>query len=259
MNREDELLKRHLLDLANTAYMRQTAVYSDFLNLWELHIYHKTAEEFPPIRREVFGGYEFAERQMVAFLPDALSFDWEESDAGRGTFPIQCLVVRPRNEKFTETLSHRDYLGAILNLGVDRSKIGDILTEPSCAYVMCQEKMGSFLARELSRVRHTPVMTDICQIDQISYTPRTETVSGTVPSVRLDAVIALAFRVSRSKMTPLIEGGKVFVNGRLITSNAYLLRDQDLVSVRGYGKFRFCAPEGQTRKGRYFTTLERFI
>ena len=61
------------------------------------------------------------------------------------------------------------------------------------------------------------------------------------------------------KLAPLIEGGKVFVNGRLVTSNAYLLRDQDLVSVRGYGKFRFLEPEGQTRKGRYFTRLERFV
>ena len=62
------MLKRRLLDLANTAYMRGIAVYSDFLNLWELNIYHSAAEEFPPLRREAFGGYEYAERQMVALM-----------------------------------------------------------------------------------------------------------------------------------------------------------------------------------------------
>ncbi len=249
------MLKRRLLDLANTAYMRGIAVYSDFLNLWELNIYHSAAEEFPPLRREAFGGYEYAERQMVAFLPDAFSFDGETAPA----FPIRCLAIRPVNEKFSDALTHRDYLGALLNLGIDRCKLGDILAEPSCAYVMCQEKLCPFIARELSRVKHTTVTVEICSPGEISYVPRTETVSGTIPSVRLDAVIALAFGASRSKLAPLIEGGKVFVNGRLVTSNSYLLRDQDLVSVRGYGKFRFLEPEGQTRKGRYFTRLERFV
>ena len=94
-------------------------VFTDFMNLNELNIFHSCVKEFAYVSYRLFGGYEHAERQIAAFLPDALSYNYD--------FPVVSLKIRPLQKKFAEDLSHRDYLGALLNLGVDRSKIGDIL------------------------------------------------------------------------------------------------------------------------------------
>ena len=89
-------------------------------------------------------------------------------------------------------------------------------------------------------------------------TPQFETISGTCASVRLDSLIGLAFQSSRSSMVSFIEGGQVFVNGKLITSNGYEPKDGDIVSVRGKGRFRYEGIWGQTKKGRYSIKLSRY-
>ena len=125
----------------------------------------------------LFGGYEHAERQIAAFLPDALSYNYD--------FPVVSLKIRPLQKKFAEDLSHRDYLGALLNLGVDRSKIGDILVGEKEAIFFCEEGIAPFLQQELTRVRHTPVLVEAAAPDEIQVTERHGTpVRGTVSTVR---------------------------------------------------------------------------
>ena len=131
MNREEELFKKRLKDLASAADRRGIVVFTDFMNLNELNIFHSCTREFGYVSYQLFGGYEHAERQIAAFLPDALSYSYD--------FPIISLKIRPLQKKFAEDLSHRDYLGALLNLGVDRSKIGDILVGEKEAIFFCEE------------------------------------------------------------------------------------------------------------------------
>ena len=119
MNKEELMLRKRLIDLSNQSFQRDIVTFSDFLNLNELHILHTTPKELFPSRYEAFGGYDLAERQMIAFLPDALLYEYE--------YPIQAVVLRPLNTRFAEELSHRDYLGSVMNLGVERSKFGDII------------------------------------------------------------------------------------------------------------------------------------
>ena len=88
---------------------------------------------------------------------------------------------------------------------------------------------------------------------------RTESIKGSVASIRLDSLIALACKGSRSSLASMIEEGKVFVNGKLITSNGYTPKEQDLISVRGIGKFRYCGILSQTKKGRYYIEIQKFI
>ena len=114
MNREEELFKKRLKDLASAADRRGIVVFTDFMNLNELNIFHSCTREFGYVSYQLFGGYEHAERQIAAFLPDALSYSYD--------FPIISLKIRPLQKKFAEDLSHRDYLGALLNLGVDRPR-----------------------------------------------------------------------------------------------------------------------------------------
>lgn len=259
MNKEEELFQKRLFDLANQADMRNVVTYSDFLNLNELNILHSSAKELSFIKWQLFGGYEFAERQIAAFIPDALSYVYETEEEIQKEYPILCIHITPLHEKYADALTHRDYLGAILNLGIERSMIGDIVIDGVHAYLFCHKKMGDFLCRELTRVKHTVVKTERMEVEQITYQPKLERIKGSVASVRLDSLLSLAFGSSRSRLTELIEGGKVFVNGKLITSNGYRVKEQDVISARGLGRFRFVGNVSETRKGRLFVEIEKYI
>lgn len=250
MNREEELFKKRLIDLANTADRRGIVTFTDFMNLNELNIFHSSTGSFSYVETKLFGGYEHAERQMAAFIPDALSYSYE--------YPICSLKIEPLQKKFADALNHRDFLGALLNLGVDRCKIGDILVGDKEAVFFCEKKIAPFLIQELTRVRHTTVLCRENQNGTDTFAQKTETVTGTVSSVRLDSIIAAAMKTSRSSLTGLIEGGKVFVNGRLVTSNGYQLKEQDLISVRGVGRFRYLGQSSQTKKGRCVVEIEKY-
>ena len=241
MEKDDFFLKR-IRELANLSYQRDIVTFSDFLNLNEQNMVSSLKRQFPQIVMEIFGGYENAERQMVAFHPDALAFTWE--------YPIDCLKIEPKAIKFSENLSHRDYMGALLNLGVDRSVIGDIIVQEKAAWFFCQSKMTEFFLENLCRVRHTNILiTKVNDPEEFPH-PNLESINGTCASVRLDSLIALAFKASRSSMVSYIESGQVFVNGKLITSNGYEPKEGDIVSVRGKGRFIFDGVSHQTKKGR---------
>lgn len=250
MERE-ELFCRRMEELADAAYSRGIVTFSDFLDLYELHMIHGIDWRGHGVTVAHSGGYDSAERQIAAFLPDALLFEWQ--------YPWKCLKVLPAAPKFAETLTHRDYLGSILGLGIERCKIGDILVKGNEACFFCQERMADFLLQELRTVRHTSVTVEACDFQEQGFRPEEEEITGTVASVRLDSVISLAFSISRSSTAPLIEGGKVFVNGKLITSNGYHLNEGDLISVRGQGKFRYGSMMNQTEKGRKLINLFRYI
>ena len=251
MTREEQQLEKHFRDLARTAYQRGIAVFSDFLNLNELNIFQSLRGEFSDLETETFGGYELAERQIAVFRPEAPVF--------YADYPVKCLKITPLNAKFAEDLNHRDYLGAVLNLGIDRACLGDILVEEDAAYLFCLERMADFIRDNLIRIRHTSVYVEQVEAENFHYEPKYKEVSGTVASVRLDKLLALAFNASRSSLTGLIEGGKVFVNGKLVTSNGYEPKEGDLISVRGMGRFRFRETGGQSKKGREYVILWRYI
>ena len=252
---KDILFEKRMKELSKNAYYRGILTFSDFLDLNELNMLHSLSFDEPGVRLETYGGYAVAERQMAAFIPDAFFIDTENMAAA---FPMVCIAIRPAMEKFAEELTHRDYLGAVLNLGIDRSRIGDILVQGKTGYMFCHETMADFILDSLDRVRHTNVRPEV--LYDLSLLPelKTEIISGTVSSVRLDSVIALAFSASRSSLISLIEGGKVFVNGKNVVSNAYNLKEGDIISVRGKGKFRFEEVGTMTRKNRYRVSIARY-
>lgn len=251
MTKEEQQLEKHLRDLARTAYQRGITTFSDFLNLNELNIFQGMRKELSYLETESFGGYELAERQIAVFRPEAPVFCAD--------YPVACLRIYPPQAKFAEELNHRDYLGAVLNLGLDRSCLGDILVEEKEAYLFCLERMADFICENLTRIRHTQVLVERVEAEDFHYEPKYKEVTGTVASVRLDRLLALAFNASRSSLSGLIEGGKVFVNGKLITSNGYEPKEGDLVSVRGMGRFRYQGTGGQSKKGREYVILWRYI
>lgn len=258
MEKEETLLRKRLIELSDLAYQRGIVTYSDFLNLNELHILDSTPKDSFAVPYRTFGGYPFSERQMAAFLPDAFYMYTEEEEI-RQSFPINIVKITPLHTKYSEDLGHRDYLGALLNLGIERAKLGDILLDAREAYLFVNEKLSGFVCEELTRVKHTTVHCLTVESADFNYNPRFEEIKGTVASVRLDSLLSLVYHSSRSKLTGLIEGGRVYVNGKLITSNGYHVKDDDIISVRGMGRFQYKGILSETKKGRRYVSVYKYI
>lgn len=248
--KEEQLFKKRFFELAGLCYQRDIQTSTGFLSLNEQNLFHLIEKSLPPVRIGINGGFEEAERKIVCFFA---SYDDENID-----LPITLLEVVPSNIRYSEELTHRDYLGAIMNLGLERSCIGDILTNEEGAYVFCLKKMADFLCQELTMVRHTPVRCHRAELSE-PIVPKTEQICGSVASARLDSVVAMVFSSSRTKILPLIEGEKVFINGKICTSPSTLLKEDEIVSVRGLGKFRFKGCKGLTKKGRLYVYADRYV
>ena len=131
--------------------------------------------------------------------------------------------------------------------------------DEECAYLFCMQKIADFLCDNLTRIRHTTVLCQVFEGERKEIPLRTEKIEGTVASVRLDTLLALAWKTSRSSLVGMIEDGRVFVNGKCITSNGYHVKENDLISARGMGRFVYEGMLSQTKKGRYLVKLEKYV
>jgi RNA-binding protein YlmH len=253
MTKEETLLKKRFVELGNAAFNRNIPVFTDFLNLNELNIFYSTVRELNTVKCQAFGGYESAERQMIAFIPDAFCYELEE------LFPLSVIKITPINQKFADILTHRDFLGAIVNLGIDRSKVGDILVKENEAILFCHEKLADFFVEQLTKVKHTNVRVMVDKLEDFEYEPEFKLLKGSISSTRIDSVLTLCCSTSRSQAVDYIMGKKVFLNGRLIEANSELIKDGDVISVRGVGKFVFTGILSQTKKGKVFVEMKQYI
>lgn len=249
MNEDTQYISKRLIDLSRQAERKGIVTFSDFLSLNEQSILqqnkNKLASDY-----EMSGGYEYAERQMVAFIPDALFYEWD--------YPMKCVRIRPAYPKFAEKLSHRDILGALMSLGIERSKIGDLIVNDREMFFFAEAGIVPYILDTLTSVRHTVVILEIEDDYRIDYVPHFQEKEAIVTSNRLDAVIAAICRISRSAALRLIQEGKIFVNGAESLHNAYYCKPGDVLSIRGFGKVRFGETLGVTKKDRVRFSYQLF-
>lgn len=241
--KELQQLKKRLKELAEKSYMQNLYCFTGFLGMAELDTFYRAQVEFSHVPYTTFGGNEGCERQMVRFGSMEM-LGYEEK------FPISCLHIRPLLAKFADTLTHRDFLGACMNLGIDRSTLGDIVIKENSAYLYCLETIAPYIMENLTKIKHTNVNCSVYEGEAKSLAPGLEIKEYQVASERLDAVIAKAYCLSREKSLILFREKKVFVNGRLQENNSGVPRMGDIVSVRGYGKFRYDGMSHTTKKGK---------
>lgn len=251
LDKDELLLYKRLKELSTNTYNRRINTYSNFLNLNEINIFYCIIKELPNVNYILYGGHEDAERRIVGFYLDE-SFAISE-------FPISCIKILPRSKKFSDSLNHRDFLGAVLNLGIERAKVGDILIQECEGFLFIDHTLKNFIIDNLTKIKHTQVMCIEVDLDMISIKPSFKEITKTVASPRLDSILSVAFNTSRSGLTAYVSTGKVYVNGKVITSNSYQLKEGDVVSVRSLGKFIYKQMTNQTKKGRYYVTLQKYI
>lgn len=187
------------------------------------------------------GGYPGAERVKAALVPaDCHWFD--------GNLDIAIIHITP--SAFAGELTHRDYLGAILALGITRDVLGDIVVIPTGAYVVCDQSMAAYIGQNLSQIGRETVsvesVDDMGQAAERQYRRETVTVAG----LRLDAVLSKAFRISRDASATLIRKGDVKLDFRPVFSPSAPVEEGSLVSCRGQGRVKILSTGGLTRKGR---------
>lgn len=241
MNDDVLYISKRFLDLSRQANRKGIVTFSDFLTLNEQTILQQNKEKLESEYR-MSGGYQYAERQMAAFIPDALFYEWE--------YPMRCVRIHPAYPKFAESLTHRDVLGALMSLGIERSKLGDLIVDGEEMLFFAQESIVPYITDQLTFVKHTVVTLEAEEDREIDYEPRFEQKEAIVTSNRLDAVIAAICKLSRSAALKMIQEGKIFVNGAECLHNTYYCKQGDLISIRGFGKVRFGETLGVTKKDR---------
>jgi len=247
----EEDLTRRISDLASRAWDQGVYCFTHFLSLAGISDFYRALPSLPPAPWRLFGGAEGCERQMLRFGDEALcGYD--------APFPIACLRILPLNEKFSEPLTHRDYLGALMGLGIERELLGDIAVREKEAYLFCEERIAPYIRERLVQVRRTSVSCAASAPPEGALY-ETRPMSVQVSSQRLDALIARVFRMSRGDAQVLFPAGKVFVSGRLCESPSHPPKAGDIISVRGFGRFRYRGMESLSKKGKENTAVELFV
>ena len=247
--KELQQLKKRLLELAGRSYEHGIYTFTPFLGLSEQQAFYEIQRDLAYAGTGMEGGSPLCERKMIRFGA-AENLGYEEP------YPIACLKVEPVMPKFAEQLTHRDFLGAIMNLGIERSTVGDIFVREKEAVVFCQDSMAPYLTRQLTQVRHTQVKCAVTEAAVGLKAPQTEQLTLSVSSARIDAVVSRLYNLTRSQSAELFRAGRIYVNGRLAENNSYALKEGDNVTVRGFGRFLYTGEQGETRKGRVRAGVE---
>ena len=248
-----ELIYAMLQDADRRAYDRGIPAAGGFLSMDEQSAYYKQEKDFLSHEHFLDGGHENADRAAAFFLPEY----FDRSEIISQTIAI--IRVLPLNVKFTEELSHRDYLGALMNLGIERDTIGDILTGEKSCIIFALRTISEVILRELTRVKHTSVSCELIERDEVDLSTRLEELSVNVASERIDAVIAAVYRISRQQAVQLIAADMVSISARQSVNAAKSLKEGDRVSVRGLGKFIYEGISGSSRRGRLYVDIKRFV
>lgn len=249
MNEDERKLQKRFMDLSNQAYYNDTFCFTNFLSMADVNVLMNSvdARQF-----ETFGGMEGCER-VVARFGNKEELGYEVP------YPITILKIEPFILKFADSLTHRDFLGALMNLGIEREILGDIWLDGKTAYVFMMDNMAEYVMQNLDKVKHTSVRVSRLEHMPVEVSLHLEEKEMIVASKRLDVVIAKVYNLSRSKTLDLFRERKVFVNGRIYENNSYQVRDGDIIATRGFGKFVYEKENYETKKGRLCLTIKEYV
>lgn len=231
-----------IIDKANSCMKNYDVKYSDFLNPYEVKNAIDILNSNSDIKYTIDGGYEHAERSVVFMYP----FYMEYGDIDNTLRFIQI----EGNFKF-KTISHKDYLGSLMNLGIKREKVGDIIIHENFCQVIVSADICDFIIMNLEKVSRNNVKVREISKEEIIYNPPNyKDISFTVTSSRLDCVISGIYNISRQESMKFINGEKVQVNYEKVTSASREIKDDSLISVRGKGRAKVISIGELTKKGK---------
>lgn len=240
-DKEQHIVMRRILDIAESVLKYHETRYTDFLDPYQRRLAHSILNRLDLSFYEE-GGLEDAERKSIIIFPEYMTIDNIEN-------PIKAIEIRG-NFKFN-SLSHRDYLGAILGLGIKREVIGDIFVTEETATVLVQREIVDFIIYNLKKIGKENV-----ELREIAFSEIKEPIEDfedirlTISSMRLDTLISGVYKVSRSKSQSLIKQGRVKVNWQVVENISLELDEGDVLSIRKFGRIRVLESLGKSKKDK---------
>ncbi|KJS77991.1 MAG: RNA-binding protein S4 [Desulfotomaculum sp. BICA1-6] len=247
---EEREVTARVLDLAETVLKTRRPRTTDFYDPYRCRMVARVIEAIPDLAARVDGGNPVAERSRVFICPDFLAA--KELDT-------ELVFLEIKGNFRYAGASHRDYLGAILGLGLQRDKLGDIWVSENGAQVVAAREIAGYITAGLTSVGRVSVtVREISREELKPPEPETKDISTTVQSMRLDAVAAHGFGLSRSKMVREINAGKVYLNWRPCLDPSAQVNSGDMLSARGRGRVEVAEAGGRTKKNRIALLLKKF-
>lgn len=248
---EDRVLLAKVWDKINAGIRRDIPASTCFLSPRELEMTRYLFGDVPGLY--AFGGYADAERKMLVYLPEYL----EEAYLMEEDSPVVCLRATYYE---ADTLSHRDFLGALMGAGIARETVGDIcVSKGSCDFFVTAEIAPYVEQNFISAGRTRLSVQRIALADVAVPEPEVKEIKDTLASLRLDSVVSSGFRIGRSLAAQYITAGKAAIDGLPCEKPDKAVAEGCKISIRGLGKIKLATVGGQTKKGRISVVIHRYI
>lgn len=242
---DNELLHARINDLATLCDKTNAPKFLGFLNPTQAALAQKQLGN--NVKHSFYGGYNTAERTILCFMPN-----WCEAPV----FPITALTISYRK---CDKLAHRDFLGALMALGITREKVGDILVEDGRTVVFVCSDLADFICSQVFKIGSVGVTITQGFNEPLPTCGKREECSTTLASMRLDSVVAAICNVSRSDAATRICDGLVFINSIACEKSTRIISAGDVVTVRQKGRFEILSCDEFSKKGRIILKYSKYI
>lgn len=243
--KDDRIMVSHFLDLDFRANEKGIVLSGDFMDLNRASVL-SDAQKYFSCNLHFFGGYDDAERKVIYFVPEDVEVKYEGL----------CLLM----SDISAPLSHREVLGSLMSLGIDRKLVGDILISEKTVQIIAKKEISGFIVQNFLRAGRVKLSFGECDVHNLKPPEKNiKEITGTIKTLRLDSVIALAFGVSRSSAKEFINASKVFVNDKNILKSDFPVKEGDKLTLRGKGKAFLKEIGDLSRKERIFVKIERYV
>ena len=256
-DKDDKILLAQVLEKIEMVEKKNKIEYTDFLDLAQIELVQKFINKLKIENYKTYGGFEQAERKIFVFYPDKFNSSVVEKNLSNIVQIIRIELPDDLKGRYT----HRDYLGAVIKLGIERKKIGDIIVDNDGADIIIDKDISKFLLDNLgSLTRFSKSEITVQNIEELREVKiRKEEIEIIVSSMRLDNFISELARCSRNKALDIINQERVFVNFQCETKKTKQIKPGDMVTIRGKGRFFVKDIVGQTRSGRIVIKIEKFV
>ena len=244
---DDKLFLSKIDDMVKLSAKRG-AVYSMFLNERECAVAESKLKQLMTENYCFYGIFESAERRMLCVYKDYFKPEYAD-------FPLDCITFKFRKES---KLTHRDFLGALMALGIKRETIGDIVIDEGVVQIAVADSVKELISGSVRKIGSFGIKYNEDFSGILTKSQNFKKIDGTVASMRLDAVAGLALNLSRSKTSEIIKAVGAEVNFIMKNDCSYILNEGDVFSIRKFGKFKVSEVSGMTKKGRIHISVLKY-
>ncbi|QXM05846.1 RNA-binding protein [Crassaminicella indica] len=250
-NNEERQIVMKTLNKVDSVLKSYRVCITDFYDPYQISLCIPVLNQIRDINYLVTGGYETAERRVIIIYPEYMEIEEED-------YPIGAIKISGKFMK--DSLNHRDFLGAVLGLGLKREKIGDILVGDGQANIIAYKELCDYILLNLEKVSKYKVnIESISFNDLMKVEKHFKIIYGTVSSLRLDSILSAGFGESRNTISKLIHNNRVKVNFKPVNQPSYVLHEGDLISFKGRGRIILDQIGDKTKKDRYKVIIKRIV